>query len=175
MDSQVSRSFWERRRVAIAVATFGTLAIMAFIPQELAVPSITLYVGSALLVFAASSLYFVVYVVFSSLSLRIIMVHGKGFETLEGGKVGRWFIRHLQHKTVNNHAGFRRLLYEVWYHALMIFFGVAPVMIKCGIARCTLNPSISAFSALILGTTIRSYLLVYVGSDLLKTFASFFQ
>ncbi len=149
------------KKVAIAIIVFSICAALGIPPLELTVPPITLLVSNTLLIFTGVSLLQIVYVTGMVLSIATILQCGGGREFLERGRVGRALVRLLEHKKINEHHGFRWLLYETKYHLLLVLYGLPPLTRKIGLVRCALYPKPLAIGAVCLGSIIKVYLLIY--------------
>ncbi len=174
MDKITALLYWERYRVRLATIVFVTMGISGLIPSDLLIPVLAALWGK-FPVFVCTALYMAVYVLGFCFSMIIILRYGGGNKFLEEYRFGRVLVRLLRHKEINHHHGWRWLLYELWYHLQMTVFGFIPLGIKFGLGRSALYPRFSAFAALILGTTIRVYLEVYLGTDFLHWLAKLFE
>lgn len=177
------------------VVAFGLLGL---VPMEGIIPPLAAELfGYQLLIFKSVAVYFAVYTVCFSGGLRIVWFGDRQWlSSLElpipfGDRILRFFawwniplypwMVHMCSTQfglmlIETFTKVRRYSYDknrpihwrLGYYLILIILGATPYVIKFGLCLVTLRPNWQSYVCLLIGTTIRSYILVYIGSDILK-------
>jgi hypothetical protein len=150
---------------------FATLGI---VPLELIIPTIAVIWQQKLFIFSILSIYFLVYVVFLTNSLRVLWIADRKvlrnlhITKYKIGRIGSMFVSSIEWARMRAYQKRWHFSWKCLYFITLFVLGCLPFFVKFGIGLCVLRNNYFSYICLILGTTLRAYLLVYIGSDIIS-------
>lgn len=169
MTKRVSRKkLVQARWVALFFAALG------IVPLELIIPTIAAVWQYKFFIFLNLAVYFLVYIVFLTGSLRILWIGDR--ELLKNlhitnykiGRIGSMFVNSIEWAKMWSYQKRWHFSWKCLYFITLFILGCLPFFVKFGIGLCVLRNNYFSYICLILGTTFRAYALVYIGSDIFR-------
>ncbi len=147
----------------VSVAIFGALGL---VPLELILPPVIAYFDHQFTTSVLLSLYFMGYALGLTLSLRSYWVKDRAF--FSRTKFGRKCSKVIRWARRNRYRSRWPFVAKLGYYSALVVLSACPFVIKFAIGMSIFHLDWKSGMAICIGVTFRSFLIVYLGTDLFR-------